>query len=84
MNSMSQTSKAQRRTTSERKTKVFETGVLSLRIDLPYESHPAWRAVQSTRVRRSFTPRAAESVAELFETFPSLLSETTDEDRDRR
>lgn len=74
-------------TASERKARLFETGILSVRVDLAFESHPAWRAVQATRARRSFTPRAADSVAELFETFPALSqprlpSETTELDHE--
>ena len=88
VNSFHQQSMSFEVTASERRARLFETGVLSIRVDLAYEAHPAWRAVQATRSRRSFTPNAARSVTELFETFPAISQpplpiETTKEDRDR-
>jgi hypothetical protein len=69
----------------EQRARVYETGTLSLRVDLPAEAKPAWWALQSTRVRTDFGREASRAVAAMFQTFPAtsrpgVPTRTTDRD----
>jgi hypothetical protein len=72
--------------TTERRARVYETGTLSLRVDIPTEAGSAWWALQSTRARTRFSPQVPDTVAAMFETFPATSqpdppTRTTEGDR---
>ena len=68
---------------STQRARVYETGTLILRVDRPAEAKSSWWAVQSIRTRISYAREASQSVATIFQTFPTrstarIPTETTE------